>query len=144
MSVKQSNGRMQVTTPSEQPSPELLGRMVALLRAAYPYLEMTAETAELYLREMSVLGCEVGKHRLEAAIRACLHKCKMFPSIAEIREHVPAETAKPRMNYDSKCKICGGLGWKNVGPADPTPDNPNPKADRYTRCDCAHVIFVTP
>jgi hypothetical protein len=68
----------------------------------------------------------------------------MFPSIAEIRERVPAENTKPRMAYRPDCNICGGIGWKNVGPDAPSNENPNPKEDRYKRCDCAHVEFVTP
>lgn len=137
MSTKGNNGKTPPTTLSKPPSHVFLAKTLASLRAAYPYLDMTPETAEIYLREMAMLGAEVGQQRLESAIHKSLRECKMFPSIAEIRDKVPTEESKPRMAYDSNCKVCDGSGWKNVGP------DHGGRENRYARCECQHVVFVT-
>lgn len=110
-------------------------------KARYPNQKLDDMTSEAYMRDWREILEHTDKQRFESALKFARMKCKFFPVPADIWEYMPTATRKPRMAYDENCKTCRGLGWKNVGPAHPTNENPRPKEDRYERCDCAHVEF---
>lgn len=85
---KHSESKTRALTQSKSPSTALMGQVLAILKGGYPNQSMTPETAELYLREFSVICREVGQPLLESAVRAAIRESKFFPTIAEIREKI--------------------------------------------------------
>lgn len=64
--------------------------MTKKIEAAYPMCKLPDETAVLYLEELTVLADEIGRERTEMAVANALRYCKYFPTIAELRNAVPA------------------------------------------------------
>ena len=60
------------------------GDLLALLRAAYPRVAVSADTDELWLSNLSALDAELGRR----AVRSLIVGVKFWPSIAELHEHV--------------------------------------------------------
>lgn len=69
--------------------------MTKKIEMAYPMCKLPDETAVLYLEELTVLADEVGRDRAEQAVNNALRFCKYFPTIAEIRNVVPAKRQSP-------------------------------------------------
>lgn len=86
---KHNESKTTALTQYRPPSPESMGALLATLKGGYPNQSVTAETAELYLTEFSVIHREVGQQRLEVAIRESIRTNTFFPGIAEIRAHIP-------------------------------------------------------
>jgi len=59
---------------------------LAIAKAYFPALELTQETAQIYLLELGSLCEQVGAERLEAAIREACRRNRFFPSVGEIRD----------------------------------------------------------
>ena len=58
-------------------------------------LKLPDETARLYREELVVLAEEIGRERTEQGVNNALRFCKYFPTIAEIRNAVPAKRQSP-------------------------------------------------
>src|SRR6185437_4526421 len=78
-----------------------------------------------FLEDWQVIAVDEGWERFRAAVKKARMECKFFPHPAEILNRLPAVNSRPVMAYRDDCERCWGLGWRNVGPADPTPENPN-------------------
>ncbi len=63
-------------------SPDCVLTILEILSSAFPNFKLRPETAEIYTAALSDLSRDV----LMRAVGRCLHECKFFPSIAEIRE----------------------------------------------------------
>jgi hypothetical protein len=94
-----------------------------------------------FREDWKALAQEKGYPRFVAGVRKARMECKFFPCVAEIIERIPAPNTKAVMRYLADCPSCSGCGWKYVGPDAPSPDNPNPKADRVKRCHCAQIVY---
>ena len=60
------------------------------LAVLFDYKNVSDELFAIYCEMLSDINDEV----LVNAINECLLKCKFFPSIAEVREHIPKELKK--------------------------------------------------
>lgn len=105
----------------------------------YPHQDLSA--IDQFRADWMTLAQEMGWDNFEVAVKRARMK-KFFPCPEEIQENIPVPNARQTMRYEQNCDHCGGLGWKNVGPAMPSPDNPNPHEDRYKRCHCAQITAV--
>ena len=72
------------------PLKEWLTKLGKRIESGYPMCKLPDETARLYREELTMLADEVGRERTEQAVTAALRYCKFFPTIAEIRNSVPA------------------------------------------------------
>jgi|SRR5690348_8272964 len=61
------------------------------IESAFPMLKLPDETARLYSEELTVMAEEIGRERTEQAVDNALRYCKYFPTLAEIRNSVPAK-----------------------------------------------------
>jgi hypothetical protein len=111
-------------------------------KARYPGAQWETGTGDAYLDDWSEMWREFGQDRFEQALKAARNNSNFFPVPAEIRKYIPAPQCKMQIVTKENCEMCDGFGWKNIGPAMPTRNNPNPKADRYDKCDCRTVEFV--
>ena len=78
------------------PLKEWLTKLGKRIEAGFPMLKLPDETARLYREELVVLAEEIGRDRAEQAVNNALRFCKYFPTIAEIRNAVPAAPNRGR------------------------------------------------
>lgn len=77
------------------PLKEWLTSLGKRIEAAFPMLKLPDDTARLYREELTVLAEEIGRPRTEQAVVNALRYCKYFPTIAEIRNSIPAKKQNP-------------------------------------------------
>lgn len=61
------------------------------IEKSYPLTKIDADTAQVYLEEFMVMADEFGRERTEQGVHNAVRYCKFPPSIAEIRNSVPAK-----------------------------------------------------
>jgi hypothetical protein len=95
----------------------LLALRMAALRACFKHTPLTTEEADLHLEMWSQIVREVGWERFHAALGRVLNECKFFPTIAEVRERIPAapKTVAIATCTGRGCLKCNSTGFVMVG-----------------------------
>lgn len=93
-------------------------------------LNMDEFTAAEYRRGLVDMAGECGFERTEAGVNHAIDNCKFFPTLAEIRNFIPAPT-KQVAHCNPQCLDCGGTGWKRG------------EDRRVSRCPCRQITEVS-